>query len=229
MAIPIFGGEFVTLPQLLGVVIPLAIASMISPLAIITVMTVLSSAEHRLKKGTIFVAMYCAAFSLICLVFVAIGSLTTTGGKPSVATVTIDFILGFLLLYASARSLLKKGESKTFDATAMGTRGFVSMGIAFGFGNIFSSLPALAASKDIGVVVLSVHDKAIAFFLVMAITLCWLWGPLVVFAVTPRNFDRIFDPIIRFLKKHGSQIIAAVFFLVGIFLVARGVTSAMML
>ena len=218
-----------TLPQLLAVVIPLAIASMISPLAIITVMTVLSSEEQRLKKGVIFVATYCIVFSLICLVFVAVGSLTTTGGKPSLATVAIDFILGLLLLYASARSLLKKGGSKTFDATAMGTGALVSMGTAFGFGNIFSSLPALAASKDIGVVVLSLHDKAIAFFLVMAITLCWLWGPLVIFAVTPRNFDRIFDPIIRFLKIHGSQIIAAVFFLVGIFLVARGVTSAMML
>jgi hypothetical protein len=229
MAIPIFGGEFVTLPELLAVVIPLAIASMISPLAIITVMTVLSSAEHRLKKGAIFVATYCVVFALICLVFVAIGSLTTTGGKPSLATVAIDFILGLLLLYASARSLLKKEGSKTFDATAMGTRALVSMGIAFGFGNIFSSLPALAASKDIGVVVLSLHDKAIAFFLVIAITLCWLWGPLAVFAATPRNFDRIFNPITRFLKKHGSQIIAVVFFLVGISLVARGVTSAMML
>ncbi|MGA2885742.1 MAG: GAP family protein [Halobacteriota archaeon] len=111
----------------------------------------------------------------------------------------------------------------------MGSRALLSMGIVFGFGNIFSSLPALAASKDIGVVVLSVHDKAIAFFLVMAIALCWCWGPLVVYAVTPRNFDRIFNPITSFLKKHGSQIIAAVFFLVGIFLVTRGVASAMML
>ena len=76
-----------TLPQLLAVVIPLAIAAMISPLAIITVMTVLSSAEHRLKKGAIFVATYCVVFSLICLVFLALGSLTTTGGKPSLTTV----------------------------------------------------------------------------------------------------------------------------------------------
>src|SRR5271157_2176886 len=165
MAIPIFGGEFVTLPQLLAVVIPLAIASMISPLAIITVMTVLSSAEHRLKKGTIFVATYCVTFSLICLVFVAAGSLTTTGGKPSLTTVTIDIILGLLLLFLSVRRLLKKQGSRTFDTTAMGTGALISMGIAFGFGNISSSIPVLAASKDIGVAVLSVSDKAIAFVL----------------------------------------------------------------
>jgi hypothetical protein len=218
-----------TLPQLLEDVIPLAVASMVSPLAVIMVMTVLSSAQHRLKKGTIFVATYCSVFSLICLVVLAVGSLTTTGGKPSLTTVTIDIILGLLLLYASARSLLKKQESRTFDATAMGTGALVSMGIAVGFGNISSSLPVLAASKDIGVAVLSVYDKAIAFFFAMAIALCWSWGPLAVCAVTPQNFDRIFDPIIRFLKEHGSQLIAAVFFVIGIYLIGRGVTAAMML
>jgi len=107
------------------------------------------------------------------------------------------------------------------------------MGIALGFGNIFSSLPAFAASKDIGVGVLSLHDKTVAFFLLMAIAVLVL-GPLAIYAVTPRNFDRIFDPrifdpVIRFLKKHGSQLIASVFFIVGIFLIARGITSAMML
>ena len=218
-----------TLPQLLAVVIPLAIAAMISPLAVITVMTVLSSAEHRLKKGAIFVATYCIVFSLICLVFLAVGSLSTTGGKPSTITVTIDIILGLLLLYFSARSLLKKQATRTFDASAMGTRAVVSMGVLFSAGNFSSLIPALAASKDIGVAAVPSFDKVVAFVLLIAITLCWCWGPLAVYAVTPRNFDRIFDPIIRFLQKHGSQLIAAVFFLVGIYLIARGVTSAMML
>jgi hypothetical protein len=83
-------------------------------------------------------------------------------------TVTIDIILGLLLLYASARALLKKQGARTFDATTMGAGALVSTGIAVGFGNISSSLPVLAASKDIGVAVLSVYDKAIAFFLAMA-------------------------------------------------------------
>ncbi len=111
----------------------------------------------------------------------------------------------------------------------MSTGALVSMGIAVGFGNISSSLPVLAASKDIGVAMLSVYDKAIAFFLAMAIALCWSWGPLAVCAVTPQNFDCIFDPVIRFLKQHGSQLIAAVFFVIGIYLIARGATTAMML
>jgi small-conductance mechanosensitive channel len=103
------------------------------------------------------------------------------------------------------------------------------MGVLFSASNFSSLIPALAASKDIGVAAVPPFDKVIAFVFLIAITLCWCWGPLAVYAVTPRNFDRIFDPIIRFLKEHGSQLIAAVFFLVSIFLIARGVTSAMIL
>jgi high-affinity K+ transport system ATPase subunit B len=110
------------LSQLLLVVIPLAIASMVSPVAVITVMAVLSAGEHRARNGVLFVATYGIVFSLICLVFLAVGHLTTSGGKPSLTTVSIDIILGVLLLYASARSLLKKKESKEASVKTIGPR-----------------------------------------------------------------------------------------------------------
>lgn len=214
------------LSQLLVVVIPLAIASMVSPVAVITVMAVLSSGEHRGRNGILFVVTYAVVFSLICLVFLAVGSLTTSGGKPSLTTVSIDIILGALLLYASARSLLKKKEPKGAGAKAIGAAAIVSAGVLFGIGNIFSSLPALAASKDIGVAIVPPLDKAIAFILTMIIALCWLWGPLAIFLVTPQHFDQYLDPVIRFLRKHGGQLMAAVFFLVGIYLLSRGIIGA---
>ena len=93
----------------------------------------------------------------------------------------------------------------------------------FGVGNIFSSLPALAASKDIGVAIVPPFDKAIAFIITMIIALCWLWGPLAIFLITPGHFDQYLDPVIRFLRKHGGQLMAVVFFLVGIYLLSRGI------
>ena len=208
---------------MLLVVIPLAIASMVSPVAVITVMAVLSGGEHRARNGVLFVATYGIVFSLICLVFLAVGHLTTSGGKPSLTTVSIDIILGLLLLYASARELLKKKESNAANIKTIGAATVVLGGMVFGFGNIFSSLPALAASKDIGVAVVPPLDKAIAFIVTMVIALCWLWGPLAIFLITPKHFDQYLDPVIRFLRKHGGQLMAAVFFLVGIYLLSRGV------
>jgi hypothetical protein len=211
------------LSQLLLVVIPLAIASMVSPVAVITVMAVLSGGEHRARNGVLFVATYGVVFSLICLVFLAVGHLTTSGGKPSLTTVSIDIILGLLLLYASARELLKKKESKAANIKTIGAATVVLGGMVFGFGNIFSSLPALAASKDIGVALVPPLDKAVAFIVTMVIALCWLWGPLAIFLITPKHFDQYLDPVIRFLRKHGGQLMGAVFFLVGIYLLSRGV------
>jgi len=214
------------LSQLLVLVIPLAIASMISPVAVITVMEVLSGSGHRARNGVLFVATFGIVFSLICLVFLAVGSLTTSGGKPSLTTVAIDIILGLLLLYASVRELLKKKEIKGASVKTIRAATVVLGGALFGVGNIFSSLPALAASKDIGVALVPPFDKAIAFILVIVITLCWLWGPLAIFLITPGHFDQYLGPVIRFLRKHGGQLMAAVFFLVGIYLFSRGIIGA---
>jgi hypothetical protein len=46
-----------------------------------------------------------------------------------------------------------------------------------------------------------------------------------VYLVTPNNFDRLFDPVIRFLRRHSGQLMVAVFFLIGLYLVVRGVTG----
>ncbi|MGB8310669.1 MAG: GAP family protein [Halobacteriota archaeon] len=213
------------LSQVLTTVIPLAIASMVSPLAIITVITVLSAGSNRAKKGVLFVSTYFLTFAVICIIFLAIGSATTSGGMPSLTTASIDIILGILLLYASARSLLKKGETKTFDPSTMGATAIASMGAFFGVGNIFSSLPALAASKDIGVAVISPLDKAIAFVITMVIALCWSWVPLAIYIASPKNFDRYLNPVTGWLRKHGGQLIAAVFLLVGVYLLVRGISD----
>jgi small neutral amino acid transporter SnatA (MarC family) len=103
------------LSQLLLVVIPLAIESVVSPVAVITVMAVHSGGEHRARNGVLFVATYGIVCLLICLVFLAAGHVTTSGGKPSLTTVSIDIILG-LLLYAdvytsSARTNTKRRVS----------------------------------------------------------------------------------------------------------------------
>jgi hypothetical protein len=91
---------------------------------------------------------------------------------------------------------------------------------------VLDELPALAASKDVGVALVPPFDKAIAFILVIIITLSWLWGPLAIFLITPGHFDQYLAPVIRFLRKHGGQLMAAVFFLVGIYLLSRGIIDA---
>jgi hypothetical protein len=213
------------LSQLLVAVIPLAAAAMVSPVAVITVMAVLSSGEHRARNGTLFVATYAAVFSLICLAFLAVGHLTTSGGKPSAATVSIDIILGLILLYASARSLLKKRESKEADVKTIGAATVAVGGAALSASNVSSLIPALAASKDIGVALVPPFDKAIALIVTLVIALCWVWGPLAIFLITPQHFDQYLDPVIRFLRKHGGQLMAAVFLFVGIYLLGRGLVG----
>jgi hypothetical protein len=119
---------------LLLTVPPFALASMMSPLVLITVMAVLSATKRRALKAVIFSITCSTVFSAICLLFVAVGSGATTGGKPSSVTAGIDVVLGVILLYIGGRSLTKGTGTplvRSFDPDAMGVTAVASMGVLF--------------------------------------------------------------------------------------------------
>jgi hypothetical protein len=213
------------LAHLLLTVLPFALASMVSPLAVITVMAVLSATTRRALKAVLFAITYATVFSAVCFLLVAIGSAATSGGTPSAVTVGIDVVFGLVLLFAAGRSLMKGSASRSFDSNAMNLTAVLSMGVFFSASNFSSLIPALAASKDIGVAAVPPFDKAVAFVFLLAIALSWVWVPVAIYLVTPKNFDRLLDPVIRLLRKRGGQMMAAVFFLIGLYLLFRGVTG----
>jgi hypothetical protein len=216
------------LPHLLLTVLPFALASMVSPLTIIIVMAVLSATKRRALKAVLFAITYATVFSAICLLLVAVGSAATIGGNPSSAIAGIDVFLGVILLYIAGRSLTKGVGTplvRSFDPDAMSVAGAVSLGVLFSASNFSSLIPALAASKDIGVAAVPPFDKTIAFVFLLVIALSWVWAPVTIYLVTPNNFDRLLDPVIRFLRRYGGQLMAAVLFLIGLYLVIRGVTG----
>jgi hypothetical protein len=211
--------------DLLLTVLPFALASMVSPLAVISVMTVLSATKRRAFKAILFTITYATVFSALCLLLVAIGSAATTGGKPSAVTAGIDLFLGVALLYTAGRSLTKERATWSFDPDSMSAVAVVSMAVIFSASNISSLIPALAASKDIGVAVVPLFEKAIAFVLLLVIALSWIWAPVAAYLVMPKEFNRLFDPVRRLLRKRSGQMMAAVFLLIGLYLIFRGVTG----
>jgi Sap, sulfolipid-1-addressing protein len=216
------------LPHQLLTVLPFALASMVSPLTIIIVMAVLSATKRRALKAALFAITYATVFSAICLLLVAVGSAGTIGGNPSSAIAGIDVFLGIIQLYIAGRSLTKGVGTplvRSFDPDAMSVAGAVSLGVLFSASNFSSLIPALAASKDIGGAAVPPLDKVTALVFLLAIAMSWVWAPVAVYLVTPNNFDRLFDPVIRFLRGHGGQLMAAVLFLIGLYLLVRGVTS----
>ncbi|MFZ0926185.1 MAG: hypothetical protein WCE82_02770 [Halobacteriota archaeon] len=117
-------------------------------------------------------AITCATvFWAICLLLVAVGSAATIGGKPSSVTAGIDVVLGVILLYIAGRSLTKGVGTplvRSFDPDAMSVAAVVSMSVLFSASNVSSLIPALAASKDIGVAAVLPFDKTVAFIFLLA-------------------------------------------------------------
>jgi len=211
--------------QLLLNVLPFALASMVSPLAIITVMAVLSTSTRRAFRAVLFATAYITVFAAISLLLVAFGSLAAAAGKPSAVSASVDLVLGVILVYAGARSLRRPSASHSLDPAAMGTGAIAAMGVAFSASNLSSLLPALAASKDIGIAVVPPVDKAIAFIFMLVIAVSWVWVPVALYLAAPDHFDQYLNPLIRFLQKHGGQLMAAVFFVIGVYLLIRAVSD----
>ncbi len=71
------------LAHLLLTVLLFALASMVSPLAIIAVMAVLSATKRRAFKALLFAITYATVFSTVSLLLVAIESAATSGSNIS--------------------------------------------------------------------------------------------------------------------------------------------------
>jgi len=95
----------------------------------------------------------------------------------------------------------------------MGTGAVAAMGVA------------LAASKDIGIAAVPPFDKAIAFVFMLAIAVSWIGVPVLIYFLDPTHFDQYLNPVITFLHKHGGQLMATVFFVIGAYLLIRGASS----
>jgi len=84
-------------------VLPFALASMVSPVPLIIVMTLLSTSASA-HRVVLFATTYIVVFAAISLAF---GSIAAAVGKPSAVSVGIDLVLGVILIYVSARCAVR--------------------------------------------------------------------------------------------------------------------------
>jgi|GEM_PF-292862 len=202
-------------------VLPFALASMVSPVPLIIVMTLLSASASA-HRVILFATTYIVVFAAISLAF---GSIAAAVGKPSAVSAGVDLVLGIILIYVSARSLRRPNVARSLDPGTMRTGAIAAMGVALAASNFSSLLPVLAASKDISIAAVPPADKAIAFFFMLAIAVSWIWVPVAMYFIAPSHFDQYLNPVITFLNKHGGQLMAVVFFVIGVYLLIRGVSS----
>ena len=223
------------LSSLLTSVLPLALGAAVSPTVLIGIILILSITKRPKLNG---IAFYTGSIILLLIivalgVFVSKAIVLTTGTHSSTASVYFDIILGILLILLGIRRARKEDKDPDKDkfkedASISAGKAFIKSMI-FGFGlfiiNFTTTILVFAAGKDIGLSAAPIFDKLIVVVILTIITLLVVEIPLLIYILVPKTANKLLEPVNIWMQKNGKYLMAAIFFVFGIYLLIKGAMS----
>ena len=174
---------------------------------------------------------FAAGFALLLVALSVAGHLILSGARESVdqgspAFAWIDISMGVVLLIVAAVSLARQGD---VDAQQQRLRGASPIAF-FGFGMVMmlSSLNTLAVAvailHRIAVADVSSFERALTLTAVDALILLPVIAPIALCVVAPTAADRVLPAIRHGVDRYGVRVGAAVFALIGLYLLGTGLS-----
>ena len=215
-------------------ILPLAFGAAVSPTVLIGIILVLSITKRPKLNG---IAFYIGSIILL-LIVVALGALVAkgasiaTGSHPSTASAYFDVILALILILIGIRRVVKEDKGPDEDRFKQdkpisASKSFIEAMI-FGFGlfviNFTTTILVFAAGKDIGLSSAPLLDKLIIIVILTIITLLVIEVPLLVYVLVPKTANKLLEPLKIWMQKNGKYLMAAIFFVFGIYLLIKGLT-----
>lgn len=220
------------LSTLLFDILPLAFGAAVSPTVLIGIILVLSISKNPRSNG---IAFYVGSIVLLLIVvalgvFVSKGAVMATGGQPSATSAYFDIFLGILLLLFGIRKIRAgdKGPDKNRfagDESKSGLGEFIKymiLGLGMFVINFTTTILVFAAGKEIGLSTAPLIDKLIVIIILTIITLIVVEVPLLVAIIFPKTANKLLEPINRWMQKNGKYLMAAIIFVFGVYLLAKG-------
>lgn len=206
--------------ELLSKVIPLAIAAAINPTGILVLTALLATAR---RAGLFLCIGFCAVFVGFGVVVLAFG--LQLGLTPSTGTAIIDLVAAVLIAYVGLRALRKKPKPAADKKRKkpMGAAEGFAAGAALAASDFSSVIPYLDALKEMMIATVTKLDAWLALALFLVIMLAPMVLPTVLVFAAPKSADKVLDPVRRVLQKHGNTIIAAVCFVIAVYLAEKGI------
>ena len=210
-------------------VLPLALASAVSPASLAVSLVLLGGKSHpRLKALAYLLGEALVALGITILGLLLAGQTTQSVGRH--AHSVIDAVLGSLLLVLGIVALaIKPGkngkafsgldsESETRQLATCGFMGLLAMGL-----NVSSLVPFLAAVREVGRAAVSFEVKGVALGVAWTLLLLPMILPLLIYLIAPKAAARILTPISIAATKYGRYLVAAICLILGAVFVWEGI------
>jgi hypothetical protein len=219
------------LVTLLSDIVPIALVAAISPTTFTVVILLLSLSKKPKTSGLGFLA----GSLIVILIAVLLGFLVVeggsfaTGGNQGPFQGLIDVILGlFLFIYAIKISFQKDNipiNLETPPDERSSTSEFMgSMLLAMGMFavNFITTILVIYASSQIAISSVNWLGKTISLILLVIITLLLVEIPLVICFLMPQKANEILSKLNAWIKKHGHFLSAGLLFVLGVYLIIKG-------
>lgn len=215
--------------ELISKVAPLAIVGAISPTVFLATVVILSGRKPLLRV-TAFAAGVATTTLLVALagVFLLGRAVSTHHSRTSdLIDISVGVVLLILAAVAAARPAKETSEEAGEEGRPDGERTRLIPlylgGVALMATNFSSIMPLIVASKDIGEAAVPAPEKVFVLIAAIAVIMAPVLVPALIVAVFPRQSDAVLGGLRRFLDRWGKWVVVAVFAVLGVYLVVRGV------
>jgi threonine/homoserine/homoserine lactone efflux protein len=210
--------------DLLAQIVPLALASAISPVIFLLQLNTLTG-PRPLSRGAALTAGAAVVLIIVSTLGVALGG--TGFSERETLQAVINIIFGVLLMAVGLRALLRPPKPKPPDPDpepASPRRSFLAGAVAMATNVTTIALytPALALIAGSG---LPLGQRGLAGLVILLIALMVAWVPLLLAAVVPGASTRLLPWLGRWMNDNNRWIQVALGFGFGILLFAKGVAA----
>lgn len=209
--------------HLIATVLPLDIASTLSPGILALVLFLLGSKKNGTKRTLALLAG--AIFTAVCIAVAGftLGSVGVHQGKPSLFSLIVDCFLGFLLIVFGIKELISKENpiSLKDDSNKVGFVKWFIIGFIINITNFDAVLLSFTAAREVGRSTLVLFNKLAIVTFNMSFFILPITLPLFLTLLFPKIAHKFLTRLNVYVIKYSKYIIAFLFIVFGIYLLSR--------
>ena len=212
--------------NLFATVIPLNLASTLSPGILALAIVLLGSKWHPKARTTALLAGTFLVGIIIIILGSALGQLAPAGIKPTTTSSVVDLVIGIFFILFGVKTLLvkeKKIKPSKVDSGKQILKWF-GIGIIINATNFDAVFLSFTAAKEVsGSLLASNIGKALLLFLNLFFFVLPSLLPLFLYTVFPKFAGPILNKINKYVLRYGRYIIFVLFIVFGFILIRRGI------
>jgi threonine/homoserine/homoserine lactone efflux protein len=212
--------------DLLVKIIPLDLASTLSPGILALAVYLLSNKDYRIARTVSFWAGSLLVAIILAVIGLKLGSTIQDPNNKRIIDNIVDLILSAIFFYFGIKSLLVKDKNrKENNVDKHHSRDlwkWFLIGLVISITNFDAVIFNLTAAKEIGQSVVGDTSKFLLLIMGMVFFTLPIILPLVLYLIMPKLAQKVLDPLNTFLTKYGQYIVAIIFIAFAVYLLIKG-------